>query len=117
MLKINDLTHFSISGLYSQKEVEIMNKYESIIIINPNCTEEAIKALESKFTGLINENGKVESVENMGKKRLAYEIQKMKEGFFYFIQFDAAGTAPAEIEARVRIMDNVLRYLVVRQDA
>ena len=48
-----------------------MNKYESVIIINPNCTEEAVKALESKFTGLINQNGKVESVENMGKKKLA----------------------------------------------
>ena len=94
-----------------------MNKYESVIIVNPNVDEAGIKALEEKFTGLINENGKVESVENKGKKRLAYEIQKMKEGFFYFIQFDAEGTAPAEIEARVRIMDNVLRYLVVRQDA
>ena len=47
----------------------MMNKYESIIIINPNCTDEAIKALESKFTGLINENGKIESVEKIGKKR------------------------------------------------
>ena len=55
-----------------------MNKYERVIIINPKCTEEAIKALESKFTGLINENGKVESVENMGKKKLAYEIKKNK---------------------------------------
>ena len=50
-----------------------MNKYESVIIINPNCTEEALKALESKFTGLINENGKVESYQNTGKKRLAYD--------------------------------------------
>ena len=53
-----------------------MNKYESIIIINPNCTDEALKALESKFTGLINENGKVESYENQGKKKLAYEVKK-----------------------------------------
>ncbi|HCC04401.1 MAG TPA: 30S ribosomal protein S6, partial [Clostridiales bacterium] len=52
-----------------------MNKYESIIIINPNCSAEALKALEDKVTGLINENGKVESVENMGKKKLAYEIK------------------------------------------
>ena len=59
-----------------------MNKYESIIIINPNCTDEALKALESKFTGLINENGKVESFENQGKKKLAYEVKKNKEGFY-----------------------------------
>lgn len=52
-----------------------MNKYESIIIVNPNVDEAGLKALEEKFTGLINENGKVESVENMGKKKLAYEIK------------------------------------------
>ena len=63
-----------------------MNKYESIIIINPNCTDEALKALESKFTGLINENGKVESYENQGKKKLAYEVKKNKEGPGCFFQ-------------------------------
>ncbi|MBP5733548.1 MAG: 30S ribosomal protein S6, partial [Lachnospiraceae bacterium] len=47
---------------------------------------------------------------------LAYEIQKMKEGFYYFIRFDAPATAPAELESRVRIMDGVIRYLVVRID-
>ena len=52
-----------------------MNKYESVIIINPNVDEAGLKALEEKFTGLINENGKVESVENRGKKRLEYEIK------------------------------------------
>ena len=49
-------------------------------------------------------------------KRLAYEIQKMREGFYYFIQFDADAECPAEIEKRLRIMDNVLRYLCVKQD-
>ena len=53
-----------------------MNKYESIIIVNPSVDEAGLKALEEKFTGLINENGKVESTENMGKKTLAYEINK-----------------------------------------
>ena len=52
-----------------------------------------------------------------GKKKLAYEIQKMGEGFYYFIQFDAEPSAPAELEQRLRIMDNVLRYLCVRQEA
>ena len=67
----------------------MMNKYESIIIINPNCTDEAIKALESKFTGLINENGKIESVEKIGKKRLAYEIKKNREGYYILFNFEA----------------------------
>ena len=61
-----------------------MNKYESVIIINPNVDEAGVKALEEKFTGLINENGKVESVENMGKKRLAYEIKKCRR-YIYVI--------------------------------
>ena len=53
----------------------------------------------------------------MGKKRIAYEIQKMKEGYYYFIHFESDATVPAEMEARLRIMDNVLRYLCVRQEA
>ena len=56
------------------------------------------------------------NVDEWGKKRLAYEIQKMKEGFYYFIQFDAETSAPAEIESRMRIMDGVIRYLCVKQD-
>ena len=53
-----------------------MNKYESVIIVNPNLDEAGVKALEDKFTGLINENGKVESIDKMGKRKLAYEIKK-----------------------------------------
>ena len=66
-----------------------MSKYESIIIVNPNVDEAGLKALEEKFTGLINENGKVESTENMGKKQLAYEIQKFKEGTYILFNFEA----------------------------
>ena len=53
---------------------------------------------------------------NWGKKKLAYEIQKMNEGYYTFIQFDAEGSAIAEIEQRMRIMDNVIRYLCVKQN-
>lgn len=55
-------------------------------------------------------------VEDWGKKKLAYEIQKMNEAFYYFIQFDAEATVPAQVEEDVRIMDNVLRFLCVRKD-
>ena len=58
----------------------------------------------------------VTEVEDWGKKKLAYEIQKMNEGFYYFIQFDAEPDVPAEVEADVRIMDNVLRFLCVKKD-
>ena len=59
----------------------------------------------------------VAEVEDWGKKKLAYEIQKMSEGYFYFIQFEAATTVPAAVEQDVRIMDNVLRFLVVKKEA
>ena len=65
-----------------------MNKYESIIIVNPNVDEAGLKALEEKFTGLINENGKVESFENQGKKKLAYEIKKFKEATYMLFKDD-----------------------------
>lgn len=94
-----------------------MNKYESVIIINPNCTEEALKALEDKFTGLINENGKVESVENMGKKRLAYEIKKNREAYYILINFEAKPDSIAELERNYRIADDVLKFIVVRKEA
>ena len=93
-----------------------MNKYECIIIINQNCTEEAIKALESKFTGLINENGKVESVENMGKKRLAYEIKKNREATYMLINFEAKPDSIAELERNYRITDEILKFIVVRKE-
>ena len=60
--------------------------------------------------------GTVTDVEDWGKKKLAYEIQKMSEGFYYFIHFDAEAGVPGELEQSVRIMDNVLRFLCVRRD-
>ena len=94
-----------------------MNKYESVIIINPNCTPEAIKALEEKVTGLINSNGKVESVENMGKKKLAYEIKKNSEATYMLFNFEAKPDSIAELERNYRITDDILKFIVVRKDA
>ena len=59
----------------------------------------------------------VTDVDEWGKRRFAYEIQKMKEGFYYFVHFEAESTVPAEVEQRIRIMDNVLRYLCVKEEA
>lgn len=92
-----------------------MNKYESIIIVNPNVDEEGLKALETKFTGLINENGKVESVENMGKKRLAYEIKKNKEGYYMLFNFEAKPDSIKELERIYRITDEIIKFIVVKK--
>ena len=93
-----------------------MNKYESVIIVNPNVDEAGLKALEEKFTGLINENGKVESVENMGKKRLAYEIKKFKEGTYMLFSFEANPDSIKELERVYRITDDIIKFIVVRKE-
>ena len=100
-----------------QKVHTTMNKYELALVVNAKIEDEVRNATVEKVKGYIEAfGGTITNIDEVGKKRLAYEIQKMREGFYYFIQFDAESTAPAEIEARVRIMDNVLRYLCVRQD-
>ncbi|MCI8760037.1 MAG: 30S ribosomal protein S6 [Clostridia bacterium] len=93
-----------------------MNKYESIIIVNPNLDEANVKALEEKFTGLINENGKVESVENMGKKKLAYEIKKFNEGTYLLFNFEAKPDSIKELERVYRITDDIMKFIVVRKE-
>ena len=92
-----------------------MNKYESVVIVNPNLDEAGLKALEEKFTGLINENGKVESVENMGKKKLAYEIKKFKEATYMLFNFESKPEAIDEIERVYRITDDIIKFIVVKK--
>ena len=94
-----------------------MNKYELAVVLSAKLEDDERAAALEKVKGYITRfGGNVVDVDEWGKKRLAYEIQKMKEGFYYFIQFDAASDAPAKIEQDVRIMDNVLRFLCVRKD-
>ena len=93
-----------------------MNKYESVIIINPNVDEAGIKALEDKFTGLINENGKVEKVDNMGKRKLAYEIKKCTEGTYLVFYFEAKPDSIKELERVYRITDEIMKFIVVRKE-
>ena len=94
-----------------------MNKYELALVVNAKIEDDARAAVVEKAKEYITRaEGQITEVEEWGKKKLAYEIQKMGEGFFYFIQFDAPATPPSQIEQNVRIMDNVLRYLCVRKD-
>ena len=92
-----------------------MNKYESVIIINPNV--EGTKELVQKFTDLINSDGKVEKVDELGTKKLAYEIQKNKEGYYVVFYFEAKPESIAELERNYRIMDDILKFIVVRKEA
>ena len=95
-----------------------MSKYELALVVNAKIEDEAREAVVEKAKGYVARyGGTVTEVEEWGKKRLAYEVQKMREGFYYFIQLEADATCPAEVERHVRIMDNVMRYLVVKKEA
>ena len=93
-----------------------MNKYESVIIINPSVEEEAMKALIQKYTDIINNDGKVESVNEIGKKRLAYEIMKNKEGYYVVFNFEAKPELIAELERNYRIDDSVMKFITVKNE-
>ena len=93
-----------------------MNRYETVFIINPNVEETGVKALIEKFSNLINNDGKVESVEELGKRKLAYEIKKNPEGIYVLINFEAAPSLIKELERVYRITDEVIKFIVVRKD-
>ena len=93
-----------------------MNKYESVIIINPNLEEEAIKALIEKISNLINTDGKVSSVEEVGKKKLAYEIKKNKEGFYVVFKFEANPELINEIVRVYSINEEFIKFIVVKEE-
>ncbi|MDR1765206.1 MAG: 30S ribosomal protein S6 [Lachnospiraceae bacterium] len=96
-----------------------MNKYELAVVLSAKLDDEERAAALEKVQGYITRfGGTVTGVDEWGKKRLAYEIQKMKEGFYYFVKFESDNSAcPNEVESFLRIMEPVIRYLVVKQDA
>ena len=112
-------SHISGRGPKDQKEVQDdMNKYELAVVVSAKIEDderaqviEKVKALVERF------GGQISDVDEWGKKRLAYEIQKMKEAYYYFIHFESDAETPGEIEERIRIMDGVIRYLCVKQEA
>ena len=93
-----------------------MNKYELALVISAKLDDEARTAVLDRAKEYISRHGGVVGeTEEWGKRKLAYEIQKQTEAYYYFVQFEAEGETPNELEGRMRIMDNVLRYLVVRK--
>lgn len=94
-----------------------MSKYELALVINGTLEEEAKNAvLERVQAAIVRFNGTVTNVDDQGKKRFAYEIAGNKEGYYYFITFESEDSAcPNEMEATLRIMEPVARYLVVKQ--
>lgn len=91
-----------------------MNKYESVIIVNPNVDEEGIKALENKFTDIINNDGKLEKIDNLGKRKLAYEVKKNNEGIYLVLTFEANANLIEELQRNYRITDEVIKFIVIK---
>ena len=95
-----------------------MNKYELVVVLNATLEDDERSAAIEKVTGYITRTGgSVTKVDEWGLKTLAYEIQKMTEAYYYVIDFEAPESAPADIESNVRIMEQVLRFLIVKQEA
>ena len=92
-----------------------MNKYESIVIVDPKVDEAGLKSLEEKVTDLINKDGKVETVENLGLKTLAYEIKNNKEATYLLFNFEANPEHIVEIERNYRITDEIIKFIVVKK--
>lgn len=90
--------------------------YETVFILVPTLKEDEIKASVEKFTNLISSNGEITKVDEWGKRKLAYEINKVTEGYYVYVEFTAEGDFVKELERNYKISDSVLRYLVVKQE-
>jgi small subunit ribosomal protein S6 len=95
-----------------------MRNYEIMFIVNPNTTEDDIEKINSQLEHVISSGGgEVQKIEKMGKRRLAYEINRLREGFYVLFVIGANGEIVRECERRLRVMDAVVKYITVRTDA
>ena len=92
-----------------------MNSYETLFVVDCSNGEEAVKELVNKFTALIEANGTIESVDEWGKRRLAYPINDMNDGYYVLVNFKSEGSFTAELERVFGITEGILRSIVIRQ--
>ena len=90
-------------------------KYELMYIINPNLSEEETAAVVEKFKALVEQNGTLEEMEEMGKRKLAYEINYISEGYYVLVKFTSGPDFPAELDRVLCITDGILRSLITRR--
>ena len=92
-----------------------MNQYELAVVISARLDEESQKAELERVQELVSRfGGTIEKEDNWGRRKLAYPIQKQNDGVYSFITYTSEGSTPAEVESRLRIMESVLRFLVIR---
>lgn len=111
------LSLFTFLVSYIHKEVYIMSQYELALVLNPNLSDDDLNSQFDSIKNMLEKSGaSIEKIDNWGKKKLAYEIKKCNLGFFYFISFNSSANVPIELEAKLRITENVLRYLIIHKD-
>ncbi|MBE5040353.1 30S ribosomal protein S6 [Ructibacterium gallinarum] len=94
----------------------MINKYETIFVIDSTKTEDEITALIEKFKSLIEKYGEIESVDDWGKRRLAYPINDLTEGYYVLVNFKSKPDFPAELERVYGITDGIIRDIVVKRE-
>ncbi|GGF94130.1 30S ribosomal protein S6 [Paenibacillus abyssi] len=94
-----------------------MRKYEVMFIIRPEAEQEAVQAIVEKFEGIINNGGEVTKTDLMGKRRLAYEINKIRDGIYVLVHFNATNEVVAELDRVMKITDEIIRHMIVRDVA
>lgn len=94
----------------------MVNKYETIFIIDPDLDEENTKALVEKFKNLLETSAELENIDEWGKRKLAYEINDKFEGYYVFADFSAESTFPRELERIYKITDGIIKYLIIKKD-
>ena len=95
---------------------KIQDKYELLYIINPTKSEEDIAALVEKFKALVEANGTLDAIDEWGKRRLAYEIDDLTEGYYVLVKFTSGPEFPAELKRILGITEGVVRALVVKAE-
>lgn len=94
-----------------------MRKYEIMYIIRPDVEQETVQALTEKFQAIISNGGEVTKQDVMGKRRLAYEINKIRDGIYVLVQFNATAAVVNELDRVMKITDEVIRHLIVKDVA
>jgi small subunit ribosomal protein S6 len=95
---------------------EGMNLYETVIVTSAKLGEEGSAELVNRFKALIEEHGTVEGVDDWGKRRFAYPIQKQTEGYYTLINFESNPEFTAELDRRYQITDGILRTIIIKRD-
>lgn len=94
-----------------------MTKYETMFILKPDLEEDAYEALVEKFKGIIeNQQGEVTNINRMGRRRLAYEVKKFREGYYVLFNYAGSPVVTDELERNFRITDEVIRYLIIKEE-